>query len=70
VPGVLKLFRARTFPLTAPLWPTLPLYGTVLRSAALLRRARIRVRLSLVHIRVLAARGLPRWLAGGSIVLL
>jgi len=49
------LFRARLFPLTAPLWAALPLRRTLLGSAALLGRALIRVRLSLVHIRVLAA---------------
>lgn len=46
---------AQAFPLAAPLWPALPLFRTLLRSATLLGRALIRVRLCLVHIRVLAA---------------
>jgi hypothetical protein len=50
--GALYLFRAQLFPLTAPLGAALPLRMTLLRSAALLGRALIRVR---VHIRVLAA---------------
>jgi hypothetical protein len=54
------IIRAHFIPLAAPFWPALPLRralppSAVLLSAWLLRRALIRVRLSLVHIRVLAA---------------
>jgi hypothetical protein len=51
----LYLFWAQLFALTAPLWAARPLRMALLRSVALLGRALIRVRLCLVHIRVLEA---------------
>jgi hypothetical protein len=52
--GAASRVGAWLFPLAAPLWPTLPLLGTLL-SAGLLRWTLIREWLCLIHIRVLAA---------------